>query len=317
MTTDFEKMKASKDDITKKTMAKLAYQQRDLDDEEREFDGYKIIAKRACDALVYIGRSDIADRIENCESGSRCQSIWCKRCRNTAALTFENIIKNAIEQKYTDDFDENYLKEKLYHVTGHMGICRVSAADVHWMISEDHKKWIKMRGRKASKEVWARVTYEFELVNLQFLEESAKNTKKQIQISEMKQKAIREGRLSDKENLVVYCHWHGLWDATESQINKIVGDLYSLDGRKLYKTSESGMFVQKMRKDFDFDKSIRKISSYNFKSAVRFKHSFKGDDFKEKITKNEAMTKEELGKLIEIYDDIQGMNWLSLYRSIG
>jgi hypothetical protein len=317
MITEFQKMKASREKTAKAISDKIDYRQREINDSEREFDGYKIISKRACDALLVIGRSDIADRIEKCDSGARCQSIWCKRCRNTAALTFENIIRNAIEQKYTNNFDGQYLKEKLYHVTGHMGICRVSASEVYRMIANDHKKWIKMRGRKASDQIWARVTYEFELVNLKFLEEAANNTKKQLQISQMKKIAIDEGRLGDKDNLVMYCHWHGVWDATEEQINKVVGSLYSLDGKKLYKTSDSGLFVQKMRKDFEFDKSIKKISSYNFKSAVRFKHSFKGDDFKERITKNEIMTNEELGKLIEIYDEAQGKNWQSLHRSIG
>jgi hypothetical protein len=53
----------------------------------------------------------------------------------------------------------------------------------------------------------------------------------------------------------------------------------------------------------------RKMSSYCFKAATRFKHSYRGND-----VGKELMTAEELSYLITLYRGVQGRQYRGLFR---
>jgi hypothetical protein len=52
-----------------------------------------------------------------------------------------------------------------------------------------------------------------------------------------------------------------------------------------------------------------KMSSYCFKAATRFKHSYRGNDIGK-----EPMTAEELSSLITLYREVQGRQYRGLFR---
>ena len=105
----------------------------------------------------------------------------------------------------------------------------------------------------------------------------------------------------------------------------MVGDLYHVDydtvkngetisvKERVKKTAESGLFVQEFHKSKSLEDNITGITSYNFKNAIRYKHTFAGSDYKS----GEEIDRQDLGRLVKLYSEVQGSNWRSLYREIG
>lgn len=286
---------------------------------------YKFIKDRVQKALLSIGCNDLADKIENCGRGKKCQSIWCESCRNNAAETYKNKVKKQIVAKYGSDHDEKFVSDNLLHVTGHCEVCRFDIDSLGQAIERDKIRWRKMRERNASSGIWGIATYEFELIDFEFMLRSNEDEKKQAALAQMIKQARTQGSLSQDDSHVLWVHWHGIFCATKDQIERMVGDLYHVEydtvkngetisvKERVKKTAESGLFVQEFHKSKSLEKNITGITSYNFKNAVRYKHTFAGSDYKG----GEEIDRQDLGRLVKLYSDVQGSNWRSLYREIG
>ncbi len=292
---------------------------RDLSEE------YDLVKDRVQAALLSIGCNDLADKIENCGRGKKCQSIWCESCRNRAADTYKTKVEKQIEAKYGSNFDEKSVSDNLRHVTGHCEVCRFDIDSLGQAIERDKIRWRKMRERDASKGIWGIATYEFELIDFQFMLRSNEDKKKQESLAQMIRQARTQGFLTEDENQVLWVHWHGIFGATKDQMKKMVGDLYHVEyemvknsetvsvKERVKKTSESGLFVQNLRVSNSLEENIAGLTSYNFKNAIRYKHTFAGSDYKS----GEEMDRQDLGRLVKLYSEVQGSNWRSLYREIG
>ncbi len=286
---------------------------------------YDLVKDRVRAALLSIGCNDLADKIENCGRGKKCQSIWCEACRNNAAETYKNKVKKRIAAKYESDHGEKFVSGNLLHVTGHCEVCRFDIDSLGQAMERDRIRWRKMRERDASQGIWGIATYEFELIDFEFMLRSNEDKKNQESLAQMIRQARTQGSLSQGDNQVLWVHWHGIFGATKDQIEKMVGDLYHAeydkvkDGEtvsvkeRVKKTAESGLFVQNLRESNSLEDNIRRMTSYNFKNAVRYKHTFAGSDYK----RGEEIDRQDLGRLVKLYSEVQGSNWRSLYREIG
>ncbi len=286
---------------------------------------YRLVKDRVQAALLSIGCNELADKIKNCGRGKKCQSIWCESCRNNAAETYKNKVKKQIDAGYEWDYDKKSISDNLLHVTGHCEVCRFDIDSLRQAITRDAVNWRKMRERDASVGIWGIATYEFELINCEFMLRSNGDKKKQESLAQMIKQARMQSLLSQDDNQVLFVHWHGIFNATKDQIAKMVGDLYHVeydkvkDGEtvsvkeRVKKTAESGLYVQNLREGKSLEVNIRRMTSYNFKNAIRYKHTFAGSDFKS----GEEIDRQDLGRLIKLYSEVQGSNWRSLYREIG
>lgn len=250
--------------------------------------------ERLKEALEAVGRLDVWLRINQCKTGTRCGSLWCPFCRNRAAKSSENKMLEYIRRN-------ELTNEQLLHITGPVGLSLPNLHDLQRLIAQDALRWKRIRKKRT---FWFESSYEFELVNIQFLMRS--------EGSELKQKQMRELQKYSqiRSNVVVFAHWHGITDLSRNDIDDVFGEEYFLNDEKLTKTSRSGLYVQKLHCEKELTTNIEKISSYPFKSVFRYKHSFKGSDY----TNGEYLTNDELGTMISLYNDIQGRQWRSLRR---
>lgn len=263
--------------------------------DQREKSSSRLLLNRLKDALFEVDNIDLFNRIISCDAGQRCASLWCNHCRNQAAQSSEKSIKSHIE-KY------QLLNQSLLHLTAPVGLCDLSVSSVKNILKEDGLRWKRIRKRQS---FWIEATYEFELVNLNFLMRSSGSEFKKKQIHHL----VQHYRIPDKEFLFV--HWHGITDLTENKIGSVFRQEYHFGRDRLIKTSSSGLYIQKLHEDKSLDNNIKKISSYPFKSVYRFKHSFKGSDY----SNGEYFTNTELGNIVTLYQNIQGRQWRSLRRN--
>ena len=263
--------------------------------DQREKSSSRLLLNRLKDALVEVDNIDLFNRIISCDAGQRCASLWCNHCRNQAAQTSEKRIKSYIEK-------HRLLNQSLLHLTAPVGLCDLSVSSVKNILKEDGLRWKRIRKRQS---FWIEATYEFELVNLNFLMRSSGSEFKKKQIQHL----VQHYRIPDKEFLFV--HWHGITDLTENEIGNAFRQEYHFGRGRLIKTSSSGLYIQKLHEDKSLDNNIKKISSYPFKSVYRFKHSFKGSDY----SNGEYFTNTELGNIVTLYQNVQGRQWRSLRRN--
>lgn len=249
---------------------------------------------RLKDALDHVGNSDLWSRINDCKTGSRCSSLWCSTCRNNAAKAAEDKITSYTERmKCTND--------SLIHLTAPVGLAQVDADSVGHLLKIDGLRWKKIRKKNS---FWIEATYELELVNLQFLKRSNGSEVKKQQIQQM----LEHSKL--KSNEFLFIHWHGVSDLSTDEVSKVFENEYFVGERRLSKTAECGLYVQKLHTEKTLSENIRKIASYPFKGPYRYKHSFKGSDF----SNGEYFTNYELGRLVTLYHQVQGRQWRSLRR---
>jgi DNA mismatch repair ATPase MutS len=276
---DFERLKDQVD--------RELYELRDKSSQRR-------LLKRLEEALYEVDRKDVWAKIRDCSIGQKCGSLWCPVCRNAAAQSAQQHIQDRIRLK-------GYQNKDLLHLTAPVGLALLHVDDVNRVMKEEALRWKRIRKKN---EFWIEATYEFELVNYHFLMKSKGSDLKKIQ---MRQIVESSGM---KSNEFLFVHWHGVTDISQDEVDKVFGREYFIGSDRLHKTSSSGLYVQGFRSDQDLMENIRKVSSYPFKSVYRFKHNFKGSDF----SNGEYLTTEELGRLVSLYDDIQGRQWRKLRR---
>ncbi len=255
------------------------------------------LLKRLDVALHAVDRQDVYHQIANCQQGQRCGSLWCHHCRTQASQAAVAKIFDRVHLK-------GYGNDDLLHLTAPVGLAQVNLDDINRVLREDDLRWKRIRKRNG---FWIEAVYELELVNYRYLLKSDGSDMKKIQMRQM----VEAFRMERSE--FIFVHWHGITDLSREQIDNVFGKEYHISEQALTKTSDSGLYVQKLHVDKDRDYNIRKIGSYPFKDAYRFKHTFKGSDY----SNGEYFTTDELGRLVALYQDVQGRQWRRLRRHCG
>ena len=285
------KEKGSRLDFYIKTILEQLY-----DDRTEDYPTHRDLRLRVIDSLRWIGEEDLASRIEGCEVGNRCESNWCKHCRNSMSESYHHTLAKHTSDYGTDNTD-------FLHVTALIGLCDVSVAGVNQLLKEEEARWRRIRGRKHGRDYYFDVIYELELINWRFLENASYGSEKKKE--QMAQLRYNAGNFFEDISLLV--HWHGITNAPRDELTNIFKDDYFLGTQgqgkvRIQKTHQSGLYVQSLHETKSLDENLKKIASYPFKDSYRFKHSYIGSDFRS----GEFFTRDELGKLVKVYQEIQG-----------
>jgi hypothetical protein len=274
-----------------------------------------------------------------------CQSLWCSNCRFVAKESYlkkvqthisrgryldnGTSIRQDITTYFTSEFHggaENnpsynkfdYNNKDIRHVTGVVGLFPIDSDVIKELLKGDEKnKWKRIKRRLSDYNIvpsihdpWFEGVYEFELVNWKFLK-SYRGNKDQKKV-----KTIEGLKRRDKVgNTFLFVHFHGLTNLTKDEITKVFQKEYWIDeNTRVHNThKDSGLYVQSLRSNQSFKDNIEKLSSYPFKDPYRYKHTFIGDDY----SNGEPFTKKELRQMIKLYQNVQGNNWKSLFRSLS
>ena len=255
------------------------------------------LLKRLEAALYEVERQDLYHKIASCAKGQRCSSLWCRHCRDQAAKASAAKIFDRVNLK-------GYGNEDLLHVTAPVGLAQFGRDDVNRVLHKDDLRWKRIRKKN---DFWIEAVYEFELVNYRYLLKSEGSDIKKAQMQQMV-----EAQKMDRSEFI-FVHWHGVTDLSREKIGEVFGKEYHIGEQALTKTSDSGLYVQKLHVNKECDYNIRKIGSYPFKNAYRYKHTFKGSDY----SNGEYFTTDELGRLIALYQNVQGRQWRRLRRYCG
>jgi hypothetical protein len=264
---------------------------------ERNHASHRRLLKRLQSALYSVNRNDVYYSIANCQQGQRCGSLWCRHCRDQASKAAAAKIFDRVNLM-------GHGNDDLLHVTAPVGLAQFDIDDVNRVLHQDDLRWKRIRKKN---DFWIEAVYEFELVNYHYLRKSGGSDIKKTQMRQM----VETQRMDRSE--FIFVHWHGVTDLSRKQIDSVFGKEYYIGDQALTKTSYSGLYVQKLHVDRERDYNIRKIGSYPFKSAYRFKHTFKGSDY----ANGEYFTTDELGRLVALYQDVQGRQWRRLRRHCG
>lgn len=255
------------------------------------------LLKRLEAALYEVDRQDVYRQIANCQQGQRCGSLWCRHCRDQASKAAAAKIFDRVNLKGCGNDD-------LLHVTAPVGLAKFNLEDVNRVLHQDDLRWKRIRKKH---DFWIEAVYEFELVNYRYLMRSKGPNVKKSQMRQM----VEAQRMKSAE--FIFAHWHGITDLSRKDVHRVFDNEYYIGDQKFRKTSDSGLYVQRFHSNKGYDYNIRKLTSYPFKSAYRFKHTFKGSDY----SNGEYFTTDELGTLIALYHDIQGRQWRRLRRHCG
>jgi len=240
-----------------------------------------------------------------------CQSLWCLRCRKVVATVYLNKLRQRLSEKLSPGPYTNF---DLKHLTGVVGVCELSVDAVGKLLKRDTDRWRRIRYRvqndiPVSRSPFIEAVYEFEVVDWKALRgvSDERSRYKRAQMEEL------VSHYKIKGDKLVFVHWHGITNLRDREVDGAFGDEYFVAGKSLIKTNKkNGLFVQAFHKDKSLDENLRRVSSYPFKSAYRYKHSFIGSDFQN----GEYIESSELSRLVMLYNKLQKRNWRGLFRSV-
>ena len=244
-----------------------------------------------------------------------CQSLWCPNCRKMVTKIYERNVRNhlSLNGKSLRLYPPNveYKNEDFHHITGVVGLSDFNFDDVQRMIKKDSTVWRRIR-RNVEKidpkySPFIETVYELELVNWIHLNNSTESDFKKKQIQQLRQ------HYKTDNSTFLFVHFHSITNLSKQQIDDVFKDYYFVGGKPLIKHNQTnGLYVQSLRKKQTLDRNIEKMCSYPFKSPIRYKHSFRGSDYKS----GELFEFEELSKLMKIYQRFQKRSWRGLFRSV-
>jgi hypothetical protein len=239
-----------------------------------------------------------------------CQSLWCKQCRKAAGRVFKGRVKERLGLRLLEGSYENC---DLKHITAAVGVCDFTVEAVEQMLASDNERWRRIRYRlqkliPISRSPFIECAYEFELVDWASLKSSS--DKASIYKKEQMRQLIQWCQPAGDKLLFV--HFHGITNLDLDQLKLVFADEYWVNGKPLIKTHPSiGLYVQNLHKNKSLEENLDKLTSYSFKSAYRYKHSFIGSDY----TNGEYISPSDLSKLVTLYQVLQKRNWRGLFRS--
>ena len=244
-----------------------------------------------------------------------CQSLWCPNCRKMVTKIYERNVRNhlSLNGKSLRLYPPNveYKNEDFHHITGVVGLSDFNFDDVQRMIKKDSTVWRRIR-RNVEKidpkySPFIETVYELELVNWIHLNNSTESDFKKKQIQQLRQ------HYKTDNSTFLFVHFHSITNLSKQQIDDVFKDYYFVGGKPLIKHNQTnGLYVQSLRKKQTLDRNIEKMCSYPFKSPIRYKHSFRGSDYKS----GELFEFEELSQLMKIYQRFQKRSWRGLFRSV-
>ena len=315
-----------------------------LEDEVKDRNEFTPTTKRnhVLSAVWQAGHQSLYENIKLCYSTKRqsyhhgkksCGSPYCPSCRNFIShIHYSNIkarlheasidvvfrrnpeiITGELETVFIDNYEEPSNNDHL-HITGVLGLSSPEVSSVKRLLNQDKLTWNKIRSNInhfQDRALWVEIAYEFEIVNWRYLINAPESDYKKRQIRQLLD-ANEDKSLRNKP--FVFVHFHGITNIPKPDLQTVFKDYYHHNGQRLIKThNPTGLFVQRLHSTKTIDQNIRKISSYPFKQALRFKHSFIGSDH----TSGELMTPDELATMVHLYDQIKGKDSYnkSLFRS--
>ena len=244
-----------------------------------------------------------------------CQSLWCPNCRKMVTKIYERNVRNhlSLNGKSLRLYPPNveYKNDDFHHITGVVGLSNFNFDDVQRMIKKDSTVWRRIR-RNVEKidpkySPFIETVYELELVNWIHLNNSTESDFKKKQIQQLRQ------HYKTDNSTFLFVHFHSITNLSKQQIDDVFKDYYFVGGKPLIKHNQTnGLYVQSLRKKQTLDRNIEKMCSYPFKSPIRYKHSFRGSDYKS----GELFEFEELSQLMKIYQRFQKRSWRGLFRSV-
>ena len=253
------------------------------------------LRERVIDSLQWIGNNELAATIRECGIGQRCESMWCKDCRQSIANSYYDTLSKHSKNYGTNNTD-------FHHVTALIGLCDLSVVGVNQILKEEEARWRRIRGRKHGRDFYFDVIYELELINWRYLQNASYGSEKKKE--QMAQLRYNQGKVSTDVSLLV--HWHGITNAPKDSLDGLMKTEYYLGGNskdeRIHKTHSSGLYVQSLHEGKSLEENLKKIASYPFKDSFRYKHSYEGSDFKS----GEYFSRDELGRFVEVYQEIQG-----------
>jgi len=242
-----------------------------------------------------------------------CQSLYCPHCRKFVSKLYEDKILTYTEERLSP---KPYTNDDFLHLTVFMGLSKFDYSSLNKMIRDDEIKWRRIRRRlnklPIHKNPFIESVYEFELVDWTFLDNSEGSDFKKKQIKQMLLNERDKGNKVGRKFLFV--HSHCITNLSIEEVKEVFKDEYFIGDKPLIKTDKDcGIFIQKFNKNKTLSQNIEKLTSYPFKDPYRYKHSFRGSDFKN----GEYFEEEDLSKLVRIYQKIQKRSWRGLFRSVN
>ena len=236
-------------------------------------------------ALRSINAHKLADKIAGCNRRSVCSSIYCRKCRNTAAAKLEARLRDRFVKSLNSDPD--LLQDRWRYLTV---LCAISEFNVKSVkASVDGAREVLRALKRKYQNLWMQGAFEFELVDfddLSVTEDADVSVKLQTLLMMMDQD---ESKFVGKKILV---HYHAVVDIGDydgREIGKWLQKRYSKHSRQVQiKQTISGQAV---------DDKIRKIASYGFKNRLRYNKSFITSGYET----GEYFANGDAGKLIKLY----------------
>jgi hypothetical protein len=263
-----------------------------------------------------VNNVELWDKINSCGYGreKKCGSFWCKRCRDVVSRMFESKVRHNIDS-YRDWLGMEVGNNDFNMLTGVLGLNRLDSNEIVDSIVSDKNRWkrIKRRMDKIGRPIFIVSVYEFELVNGLFLMNSVGRD------NEFKKKMVRQLVDRDSSNrfrlndVFVFSHFHSISNLTEYELKEVCKKDFYMNGSKLNKMNDCGLYLRNFIKDREIDKNLKTLTNYPFKDVYRFKYTFKGSDH----TNGEYLNKEELGNLISLYDGLSGRGYRRLFREVS
>jgi len=262
-----------------------------------------------------VNNVELWEKFNSCGYGreKKCGLFWCKRCREVVSRVYESKVRHCIDS-YRDWLGMEVGNDDFNMLSGVLGLNRLDSNEIVDSIVSDRNRWkrIKRRMDKIGRPIFILSVYEFELVNGLFLMNSVGRD------NEFKKKMVRQLVDRDSSNrfrlndVYVFSHFHSISNLTEYELNNVCKKEFYVNDSKLNKTMDCGLYVRKFIKNKEFDKNLKTLTNYPFKDVYRFKYSFRGSDYKN----GEYLNKEELGKLISVYDELSGRGYRRLFREV-
>ena len=248
-----------------------------------------------------------------------CRNIYCPSCRNWQAYIFQTNVRAKLKQEqikkvittkddvlfseettFLDLLTENEPSNENYlNITGFIGLVEPTLEATQEAIDKDTNTWNKIRHnikRLSYRPLWVEVAYEFEIINWAYLRLAPESDFKKKQVEQMRE------AVGYTKNEAILVHYHGITNLTKEELGLAFKDYYHIGGKPLIKNDQTtGLYIQSLHKDKPFFTNVQKLTSYPFKQALRFKHSWIGSDH----ISGEPFTPEELYILINIYDKIK------------
>lgn len=316
----------------KRKSRKLKWVLSDDDQTRKEFSSFR-------DSIDEVNTKTLNRYLKKTTLKEPCQSLWCPNCRFVAKESYlqkvqthlkrgryldsgDSRFKNIIEVGQMDDnpYDRKYEynNDDIRHVTGVVGLFPVDSNVIKDLLRKEEKnRWKRIKRRLSDYKIipsindpWIESVYEFELVNWKFLDTYKGNK------DGKKKKTIKKLMKRDKVGKTfLFVHFHALTNLSKEDINYVFQREYWIDDNTRVPNTNpvSGLYVQSLRKNNTFKENIEKLCSYPFKDPYRYKHTFIGDDY----SNGEHFTQKELREMILLYQNVQGNNWKSLFRSLS